>query len=107
MKLVTLLVLGLLVGGSLAFIPNIGLGSFGKRETISSESGQVLLAALLTVLILSEFGYFPYTFEGRKKRSAHPRYDRDAVLMVISLYPYGDKILSSQFELADWSQSKD
>lgn len=82
MKLFTLLVLCLLVAGSLAFVPKIGLGSFGNRETISTESGQVLLAALLTILILSEFGYFPYSFAGRKKRSTRSTFARDAVLQV-------------------------
>ena len=82
MKLVAPLVLCLLVAGSLAFVPNIGLGSFGSRETISTESGQVLLAALFTVLLLSEFGYFPYSFVGRKKRSAYSAYNRDTILKV-------------------------
>lgn len=83
MKLTSFFILSLLLIGAMAFVPSkFGLGSFGKRQDISTESGTFVLAVLFSIIVLSEFDYFPYTFKGRKKRSL--RSHRGALLQVIS-----------------------
>ena len=97
MKLFSLLVLLLAVGGCLSSISNINLSPTGNFAKLSTKQGLWTSVVLLQFLILGQLGVIPYKFKGRKKRDLDPQalvQESNAMLKVMYLdFFYGGEFI--------------
>ena len=70
MKLFIVVTLLLVIGGALASISQLNLNPTGNFAKLTSKQGLWVSIIILKLMLLGELGFFPYKFQGRKKRAA-------------------------------------